>query len=96
MSGNTNPSSAHFPQRSDGIIEQEAGGVVILLNLNSGAYYSLNESGGRIWRLCGGRVSQVEIVRQLAEYYGGLEAGFEADVADLLQALAHENLLRNG
>ncbi len=84
---------ARRPRRARGILAQEADGVVVLLDLDSGRYYSLNESGGRIWRLCDGGRSGAEIARRLAEHYGGSLAAIEADVADLMRDLAHEKLL---
>ena len=81
------------PRHGKGILAQEADGVVLLLNLDSGRYYSLNESGGRIWSLCDGHRSGTEIAHRLADHYGGSVADLEVDVATLMRDLAHEKLL---
>ncbi|MGA8569448.1 MAG: PqqD family protein [Candidatus Binataceae bacterium] len=49
---------------SDGVIWQDVGGDVVILNLETGAYFGLDGSGSQIWR-------------ELVEY-SSLEKAFES------------------
>lgn len=93
MSFETKNLLSRRPKKAKGILAQEADGVVVLLNLDSGLYYSLNESGGLVWSLCDGGLSGAEIALRLAEHYGRSPMEIEADVADLMRNLAYEKLL---
>lgn len=81
------------PLRAEGVLRQRASGTVILLHLDHGEYYSLNEVGGRVWDLCDGAHSVAEIVSLLCEEYEAPAEAIEADVIELLADLAHEKLV---
>lgn len=71
---------------------QEADADAVLLDVDTGSYFALNEVGGRVWSLCDGRtVSQiVEVIS--AEFDAPVEM-IRADVLELLGALADEKLV---
>jgi hypothetical protein len=83
------------PLGSPGILTQCAGGTIVLLNLDGGQYYALDEIGGRAWELCDGRRSLAEISLVISEEYEAHPEVISGDLVALFNDLAHENLLRN-
>ena len=81
------------PQRQRQIIKQEAAGTVVLLNLDDGKYFALDEVGGRIWGLCDGSRTVSEIARLLGDEYEAPAETIEQDLTELLSDLAHEKLV---
>jgi hypothetical protein len=65
-----------FPRRREGVAAQVADGEAVLLDIESGEYFSLNSVGSRIWELCDGTRSTAEIVSVICE-----EFDVAADVA---------------
>jgi coenzyme PQQ biosynthesis protein PqqD len=84
---------ASCPQRSEGILAKGVSDSWVLLNLESGKYYALNEVGGRVWELCDGTRSVAEVVALICQEYDAPGEVIETDVLDLLQELAHEKLV---
>ena len=81
------------PRRNERILAQTAAGTVVLLGLDSGQYYSLDEIGGRVWAACDGRHTASSIAALLVdEYEAPMETVFH-DVLGLLTDLANENLV---
>ncbi len=73
-----------------------AGGEVVLLQLATKQYYSLNQTGARIWKL-------VEAEKDIAGISGSLESEFDItlplaqeSVVGLLESLAAEKLVLVG
>jgi hypothetical protein len=81
------------PQRVDHVIAREGDREVLLLDVESGCYYTLNEIGGRIWHLCDGTSTVSEIVAALCEEYDAPLEMIQADAVDLLEDLRRERLL---
>lgn len=81
------------PLRQVQVLMQETAGEALLLHLDSGQYYSLDEVGGRIWSLCDGSRTVREIATWLAEEYDQSPDVIEADVLELLQELADEQMV---
>jgi len=81
------------PRRSEGILAKEVSDSWVLLNLESGEYYALNEVGGRVWDLCDGTRSVAEVVAIISQEYDAPGEVIETDVLELLQELAHEKLV---
>jgi Coenzyme PQQ synthesis protein D (PqqD) len=81
------------PERKPHILKQEAAGTVVLLNLDDGRYFALDEVGGRVWDLCDGR----RTVSQIAAIIGGEcdapAETIERDLAELMSDLANEDLV---
>jgi hypothetical protein len=74
-------------------LSTELGGEAVVLNLATGTYYGLNETGARVWSLLAVPTSVDAVCRQL-------EAEFEVDpetcettVIELLDALARAGLV---
>jgi len=64
-----------------------------LLNLKTKRYYTLNETGARIWELFEGGEDVAAVVRVLLEEFEVDTAQAEACVADFLAELRSEGLL---
>jgi hypothetical protein len=84
--------TARLRQR-ERILKQEAAGTVVLLDLDSGQYFSLDGAGSRVWDLCDGRHAVAEIVGMVCGEYDAPAETIERDVLELLNDLADEKLL---
>jgi hypothetical protein len=81
------------PKRKERILKQAAAGTSVLLKLDGGQYFALNEVGGRIWDLCDGRHTVSEIIAILSSEYDMPAETIEHDLGELLTNLANENLV---
>ncbi len=68
----------------------------VLLNLNNGAYYTLNRTGSDIWDNIVAKKEQKEIVGALREVYDCSPEQAETDVNNVLSFLEKEGLLGGG
>jgi hypothetical protein len=82
--------SANEPDIASKVIDGEA----ILINLQTGAYYSLRDAGVVIWHALREQRTRSEILSVLATTYAAEEKTFAADLDDLLARLAEERLVR--
>ena len=81
------------PRRNARVLAQRADATLILLHMDSGRYYALDEVGARVWDLCDGTRPVEDIVGAIEEEYEAPRATIAADVADLLMDLEHERLV---
>ena len=81
------------PRRVEHVIAREGDREVLLLDVESGCYFTLNEIGGRIWELCDGAKSVSEIIAALCEEYDAPPETIRADAVELLEELSRERLL---
>ena len=77
----------------EGILFQDVGGEIVLLNIETGEYYGLNEVGSRIWTLFqeGQPVSQV--LTTLLSEYDVFEEGLRSDVKQFLLQLQSKHII---
>src|SRR5271170_7233791 len=68
-------------------------GEAILINLATGAYYSMGATGGFIWSLIERRLAIQDIVRAVTAHYDVAEARAQADVLRLSEELIAEGLV---
>lgn len=80
-------------RRQDGILAQEAQGQTVLLRLEDGGYYALDEVGAMIWDLCDGERAVGHIVAALCEEFDAPESTVRADVLEFIADLRRERLL---
>lgn len=66
---------------------------VVLLSMVTSNYYTLNETGARIWRDLQAGLSLIEIIRQLEEHYEISSAQAQQSVLKLVHTLAAEQLV---
>jgi hypothetical protein len=80
-------------KHKEGILKQAAAGTCVLLRLEDGEYYSLNELGSRVWELCDGTRRVADTVAILAQEYDAPAEAIQSDVLELLTELADEKLV---
>lgn len=68
-------------------------GEAIMINLTSGAYYSMDEVGGLIWEMIDARHSLGEIVAAVIARYDVSSEPVQRDVQRLAAQLVDENLV---
>ncbi len=75
------------------VVFRELGGEMVLLNLKTGVYFGLNESGTQMWTLLmqGGEPAQV--VDALAQDYDVNRAQLEKDLSALVRVLREKGLV---
>ena len=93
MSGGSDALLEGRVRRQDGILAQEAHGQTVLLRLEDGGYYALDDVGAMIWELCDGGRAVGEIVALLCEEFDAPEAVVQADVLEFIDDLRRERLL---
>jgi hypothetical protein len=87
--------AASFPKQRERVLTQRIEEAVVLLDTDSGKYYSLDEVGGRMWDLCDGTRTLRQLVAVICEEYEASVQVVEADVTELLTELTGENLVVN-
>ena len=80
-------------RRRDRVLVQRAAGKHILLDLDDGQYYALDEVSGRIWELCDGTNSVEAVVAVLCQDYDAPAETVTADVLAFVGELVDEKLL---
>ncbi|HET7042769.1 MAG TPA: PqqD family protein, partial [Gemmatimonadales bacterium] len=81
------------PRRRERVLTQTAAGTLVLLDLDGGQYYSLDEVSARVWELCDGEHGVEGIVEAVsAEYDAPVETIYE-DVLAFLEEMMDEKLL---
>jgi hypothetical protein len=79
--------------RSNRVLSQQVGDTNVLLDPDSGEYFSLDEVGARIWELCDGRRTADAIAAALGEEYEADVSAIRADVVRLLTELHGAKLI---
>lgn len=81
------------PRRRERVLAQAAAGTLVLLDLDGGQYYSLDEVSARVWEMCDGEHGVEGIVEAIgAEYDAPVETIYE-DVLAFLEEMLDEKLL---
>lgn len=81
------------PRRRERVLVQRAADQCILLDVDSGNYYALDEVSGRIWELCDGDHSVAAMVEAIRGEYEAPAEDVEADVLAFLDEMAGERLV---
>ena len=81
------------PQRKEQVVAQKVSNDFLLLNMQDGNYYSLNEVGGRIWELCDGQHTVGQMVHILAAEYEAPPETLSEDALELLEQLQSAKLI---
>jgi hypothetical protein len=79
--------------RSNQVLAQKAGETLVLLNLDSGQYYNLNEVGTRVWELCDGVRTASEIACTISVEYEARANHIRLDVLAVLDDLVRGDLV---
>lgn len=75
------------------VISETIDGETIIINLESGNYYSLNKMGGEIWNAIGSWVSKEKIFVGLAKRHAEPLLKISEAVQAFIQVLLNENLI---
>jgi len=86
----------NHPRRRGQVIAQQASETTILLSLENGQYYTLNEVGGRVWALCDGSRRVADMVAIIQQDYEAPAEIIEADILELLEELIRAQLVVDG
>jgi hypothetical protein len=78
---------------SDRAVWREVGEEVVVLDVETATYLSLNGSGGALWKRLDAGATPNELVADLVSAYGVPEARASKDVEDFLQVLRDRSLL---
>ena len=87
------PTGDARPLPRERVIAQRAKDEVLLLDLDAGTYFSLDEVGSRVWELCDGARTVTEILATIVAEYDAPADIIETDVNRLLEELEAEALL---
>lgn len=85
--------AARFKINEPDVIAETMDGEVIIINLNSGAYYSSLGSGAAIWQALVTSHSIEEALDVVAASYGAQRSAIEIDVSEFISQLLDEGLL---
>ena len=84
-------SKIRFPED---VLFHEVGGEAVILNLESGKYFGLDEVGTRMWVLLSEHGAVEPVLRVLFEEYDVEEERLRADLLKLIDDLASHGLLK--
>src|SRR5207253_302514 len=85
--------SDESPRQSERVVSRRGEDTVILLDPESGEYFTLDDVGGRIWELCDGSRTVEEIAETIASEYDAPAERVRADVIELLGELRESRLV---
>ena len=81
------------PQRSPAAAHQAVGDEAVLINLNTGSYYTLNEIGALFWDMLNGQRSISDCAQLVVQEYEVDLAVVEADLLELAVDFQREGLI---
>lgn len=82
------------PRHSKDIVFQCMPPDTVLLNLESGYYYSINSVGAEIWKLCDGKTDVAFIIDSLYQKYDVSQEQMTEDVVSFIQQVLGEKLIK--
>jgi hypothetical protein len=77
----------------DRVLIQRAAGTLVLLDLEGGQYFALDEVSARVWELCDGEHGIGTIVEAISAEYDAPVETIQEDVLAFLEEMLDENLL---
>ena len=80
-------------QASNKYLYSEIDSEAVILDVNSGTYFGLNEVSNRIWQILQTPSSQSQLVAQILAEYEVTEAEAIADIDTLLQEMLKAGLI---
>jgi hypothetical protein len=90
------PHSKQFAINPERVVHETIDGETIIIELESGTYYSLAGPGAEIWAMLATGHSTEEIVGELERSYDASPEQLEAAMAELVRELRQEQLLKDG
>jgi len=83
-----------YPAKNKNVAWKELDGEAVVLNLDSGVYFTLNTTGTAVWQRIDGATSLEEIGRGLWEQFDITVEQAQRDLLELTQALLDEGLVK--
>lgn len=80
-------------RRREGVLVQEAHGQTVLLRMEDGAYFTLEEVGAEVWGLCDGERDFDAVVAEVCAIFDAPEDVICADVRAFVDEMIGEKLL---
>ena len=84
------------PRRGDGIRSKEFGEAGVLLNVNSGEYFQVDEVGMAVWGQVDGRKTAGEIIEALAAHFDADQGVLARDAIEFMEELMSRGLISVG
>ena len=81
------------PRQRPRVIAQRAGERWVLLDMDGGQYYTVDEVGGRVWQLCDGSRTVADIAALVSSEYDAAPSVIDTDVRAFVTELTAERLL---
>ena len=78
---------------SDNVVWRDLEGEIVILNLTSGVYFSVEGVGTRIWTLISEQVATEDIIGKLISEFDVEESQLRSDVESLVKNLADQGLI---
>ena len=88
------PAENSAVSRNPEVVARLIEGETVLLNLDSGIYYSLEKTGSRIWELIDGSKTPADIAGVMAGEYEVEYSTALNDILELMNDLENEGLLK--
>jgi hypothetical protein len=80
--------------RSPSVLTAEVDGEVVMMSIEQGRYFGLDDIGSDIWKRLDTPCSFAELIDRLASDYDADQATIAADVCDLLSRMAEQDVVR--
>ena len=80
--------------RSPSVLTAEVGGEVVMMSIEQGRYFGLDDIGSDIWRRIEPPCSFAELIDRLAADYDADRATIAADVQTLLGRMVEQDVVR--
>lgn len=80
--------------RSDDYLSNEIDGEVVMMNIETGTYISMNATGKSVWDLIVEPTSLAEILNSLTKEYDIAEEACKADVSPFIQQMIDQKIIR--
>lgn len=80
-------------QRVEEIVATAMDDMTVILDVDKGFYYGMDEISSRIWELMAGPVKVEDLIAQLLREYEAAEEQLEGDVLEFLEHLLVNRLL---
>ena len=85
-----------FISRSPSALAAEVEGGILVMSIDRGAYFSLNDVGSDIWRRLDQPRSFAELIDQLSAEYQATKETIAGDVRSWLSRMVAEDIIRLG
>lgn len=75
------------------VLTQRAAGSLVLLDLDGGEYFALDEVSARVWDLCDGTRDVAAVITSISSEYDAPQEMITEDVQAFLEEMIDEELL---